>query len=57
MGTCKSTDLNFLQIYTDMGSARQHENQRFMLGALPWVNKFKELELELLDAILLSYLF
>ena len=45
MGPCKSIDLNFLQVYTGIGSARRHENQRFMLDALPWVNKFKELEL------------
>ena len=51
---CKSIDLNFLQIYTDIGSARRHENQHVMLDALPWVNIFKVLEL--LNAILLSYL-
>ena len=56
MGTCKSTDLNFLQInyLHGIGSAQWHENQHFMLDALPWVNIFKELEL--LNAILLSYL-
>ena len=53
MEPCKSIDLNFLQIYTGIGSARQHENQHFMLDARLWVNKFKELEL--LNAILLSY--
>ena len=49
MGPCKSIDLNFLQIYTGIGSAQQHENQHFMLDALSWVNKFKELELLTLD--------
>ena len=45
MEPCKSIDLNFLQIYTGVGSAQQHENQHFMLDALPWVNIFKESEL------------
>ena len=55
MGPCKSIDLNFLQIYTGIGSAPRHKNQRFMLNALPWVNKCQELEL--FNAILLLYLF
>ena len=55
MGPCKSIDLNFLQIYMGIRSTQRRENQYFMLNALQWVNIFKELEL--LNAILLSYLF